>query len=223
MFPGTTRRQFILTGLTTLLTSTLLNPVSYACSPSPMKTHPRSTRKPRVMIDPGHGGKDPGAIGYIRNDRPERLPYLNGHTALPPENVHQLPLFCTKRGHLLTPDYFRRYRWTPVLAAAGINIRPHQVRHWFVTMALNEIHRSANSEADLLQKRNALQVLMGWRSDMLPAYDQARQRHDLPLLASTIHAYIENKQAEASLITDFPDNRESQGSLMLKEMFGEEP
>ena len=64
MFPGTTRRQLILTGLTTLLSSTLLNPVSYACSPSPLKTRPRSTRKPRVMIDPGHGGKDPGAIGY---------------------------------------------------------------------------------------------------------------------------------------------------------------
>ena len=43
MFPGTTRRQLILTGLTTLLTSTLLNPVSYACSPSPLKTRPRST------------------------------------------------------------------------------------------------------------------------------------------------------------------------------------
>lgn len=64
MFPGTTRRQIILTGLTTLLSSTLLNPASYACSPSPLKTRPRSTRKPRVMIDPGHGGKDPGAIGY---------------------------------------------------------------------------------------------------------------------------------------------------------------
>ncbi|HAV1788650.1 TPA: N-acetylmuramoyl-L-alanine amidase AmiA [Enterobacter hormaechei subsp. xiangfangensis] len=64
MFPGTTRRQLILTGLTTLLSSTLLNPVSYACSPSSQKTKPRNMRKPRVMLDPGHGGKDPGAIGY---------------------------------------------------------------------------------------------------------------------------------------------------------------
>lgn len=160
---------------------------------------------------------------YIRNDRPELQPYLSERNLLPSRDTRPMPLFGTKRGHLLTPDYFRRYRWTPVLAAAGISIRPHQVRHWFVTMALNEIHRSAGSETDLLQKRNALLALMGWRSDMLPAYDQARQRHDLPLLASTIHAYIENKQSEASLITDFPDNRESQGSLMLKEMFGEEP
>ncbi len=64
MFPGTTRRQLILTGMTTRLTSTLLTPVSYACSPSSQKTKPGSTRKPRVMIDPGHGGKDPGAIGF---------------------------------------------------------------------------------------------------------------------------------------------------------------
>ncbi|WP_433654952.1 N-acetylmuramoyl-L-alanine amidase [Klebsiella variicola] len=64
MFPGTTRRQLILTGMTTRLTSTLLTPVSYACSPSSQKTKPGSTRKARVMIDPGHGGKDPGAIGF---------------------------------------------------------------------------------------------------------------------------------------------------------------
>lgn len=157
-------------------------------------------------------------LRYIRNDRPELLPYLNGRTALPPENIHLLPLFCTKRGHPLTPDSFRRYRWTPVLAAAGLRVRTHQVRHWFVTMALNEIHRSAVSEADLLQKRSALQVLMGWRSDMLPAYDQARQRHDLPLLASAIHTYIEDKQLEAQAACDVPDDKESQGSLMLKEM-----
>ena len=55
---------------------------------------------------------------------------------------------------------------------------------------------------------------------MLPAYDQARQRHDLPLLASTIHTYIEDKQLETRAAYDVPDSEESQGSLMLKEMFG---
>ncbi|HCR0932731.1 N-acetylmuramoyl-L-alanine amidase [Enterobacter hormaechei] len=64
MLPDTTRRQLILTGLTTLLTSSLLSPVTYAYSPSAQKTQSRSMRKPRVMIDPGHGGKDPGAIGF---------------------------------------------------------------------------------------------------------------------------------------------------------------
>ncbi|WP_455811093.1 hypothetical protein [Pseudomonas graminis] len=162
-------------------------------------------------------------LRFIRQDRPELMPYLNGRIALPPHYKCELPLFGTKRGNLLTPDYFRRYRWTPVLTAAGLNIRAHQVRHWFVTMALNEIHSSSGSEADLQQKRSALQALMGWRSDMLHAYDQARQRHDLPLLASAIHAYIENKQHQAPSASDSPNPNESQGMLMLREMFGELP
>lgn len=159
-------------------------------------------------------------LRHIRTNRPELLPYLNERTVLTAGADHPLSLFCTKRGRPLTPDYFRRYRWTPVLTTAGLNIRTHQVRHWFVTMALNEIHHSAGSESDLLQKRSALQALMGWRSDMLPAYDQARQRHDLPLLASTIHAYIEDKQLETQTAYDVPDSEESQVSLMLKEMLG---
>ncbi|HFQ9141179.1 TPA: N-acetylmuramoyl-L-alanine amidase [Enterobacter cancerogenus] len=74
MFPGSTRRQRILTGLTTLLTSTWLTPVSYTCSPSPLKIKLRSMRKPRVMIDPGHGGKDPGTIGYGGTDEKHVVP-----------------------------------------------------------------------------------------------------------------------------------------------------
>lgn len=64
MSPGTTRRQLILTGLTTLFTSTMLNPVSCAFPVLPQKVKSPDRRKPRVMIDPGHGGKDPGATGY---------------------------------------------------------------------------------------------------------------------------------------------------------------
>jgi len=162
-------------------------------------------------------------LRFIRYDRPELITYLNGNIVLPPRGECELHLFRTKRGGLLTPDYFRRYRWTPVLVSAGMDVRAHQVRHWFVTMALNEIHSSAGSEADLQQKRNALQALMGWRSDMLPAYDQARQRHDLPLIACAIHAYIENKQHQVPPVSDSPNHSESLGSLMLREMFGEVP
>lgn len=61
---STTRRQLILTGLTTLLTSTMFNPVSFAYPVPHQKSKPRCMRRPRVMIDPGHGGKDPGATGY---------------------------------------------------------------------------------------------------------------------------------------------------------------
>jgi site-specific recombinase XerD len=162
-------------------------------------------------------------LRFIRQDRPELLLYLNNRNVLPTRHEHELPLFCTKRGGKLTPDYFRRYRWTPALTAGGLKIRAHQVRHWFVTMALNEIHISSGSEADLRQKRSALQTLMGWHSNMLPAYDQARQRYDLPSLASAIHAYIERKQLELPAVSDQAEPRESHGELMLREMFGDLP
>ena len=64
MASRTTRRQLILAGLTTLLTSTIFNTVSWAHPGHQQKKNARRTRKPRVMIDPGHGGKDPGATGY---------------------------------------------------------------------------------------------------------------------------------------------------------------
>ncbi|MHA1066449.1 N-acetylmuramoyl-L-alanine amidase [Enterobacter ludwigii] len=64
MASRTTRRQLILAGLTTLLTSTMFNTVSWAHPGHQQKKNARRTRKPRVMIDPGHGGKDPGATGY---------------------------------------------------------------------------------------------------------------------------------------------------------------
>lgn len=60
----TTRRQLILTGLTTLFTTTMLNPVSCAFPVLHQKVKSPDRRKPRVMIDSGHGGKDPGATGY---------------------------------------------------------------------------------------------------------------------------------------------------------------
>jgi len=59
-----TRRQLILAGLTKLLTSTMFNTVAYAHTGHQQTSTSRDTRKPRVMIDPGHGGKDPGATGY---------------------------------------------------------------------------------------------------------------------------------------------------------------
>ena len=160
-------------------------------------------------------------LRYIRQERPELLLYINGHRSIPALDEDELPLFVTKRGLRITPDYFRRYRWTPILKAAGLKLCVHQIRHWFVTMALNEIQSGVGSETEIRQKRSTLKTLMGWKSDMLPAYDQARQRHDLPHLASTIHAYIEKKQYETPRISEEEVQRESGAELMLREMFGD--
>lgn len=64
MQPQQTRRQFIISGLVALTASTMMIPAENACSADRRYEKSHSRRKPRVMIDPGHGGKDPGAIGH---------------------------------------------------------------------------------------------------------------------------------------------------------------
>jgi len=90
-------------------------------------------------------------------------------------------------------DHFRRNFWTPALRDAGIALRCHQVWHWFVTQALSAIHAGARSEAQLLRDRGAFRELMAWKSDMLPVYDQAVRRHDLPGTAARVHAWIDRE------------------------------
>ncbi len=107
------------------------------------------------------------------------------------------PLFLTAAGTTLDPDHFRRDFWTPALRAAGISLRCHQVRHWFVTQALSAIHAGARSEAQLLWDRGAFRELMAWKSDMLPVYDQAVRRHDLPGTAARVHAWIDREGSRA--------------------------
>jgi hypothetical protein len=139
------------------------------------------------------------------------------------------PLFLTAAGTALDPDHFRRNFWTPALRAAGIALRCHQVRHWFVTQALSAIEASARSEAQLMHDRQAFRELMAWRADMLPVYDQAIRRHDLPRTAARIHAWIDRQGRRPSARTDAEARRRapmptrpvsSEAAAMLDEMLG---
>lgn len=110
----------------------------------------------------------------------------------------EAPLFLTAAGTTLDPDHFRRDFWSPALRAAGISLRCHQVRHWFVTRALSALQAGARSEAQLVRDRQAFRELMAWKSDMLPVYDQAVRRHDLPRTAARVHAWIDREGRRAA-------------------------
>jgi hypothetical protein len=49
--------------------------------------------------------------------------------------LHDIALFLTGRGTMLQARLFREHYWTPALRAAGLDVDPHQGRHWFVTNA----------------------------------------------------------------------------------------
>ena len=139
------------------------------------------------------------------------------------------PLFLTAAGTALDPDHFRRDFWTPALRASGIVLRCHQVRHWFVTQALSALAAGARSEAQLVHDRQAFRELMAWRTDMLPVYDQAIRRHDLPRTAARIHAWIDRRGRRPSAGKEAGSRRRettpvvpapSEAAAMLDEMLG---
>jgi integrase len=142
-------------------------------------------------------------------------------------DLKNIPLFINRLEVALNPDHFRRDFWTPALRSSKIKLRPHQVRHWFVTSALNDIHRRATSSEELQSLRSGLKALMAWRSDMLPVYDQAARRHNLPELANLIHLRVEEEHQLALETVKNPSNLDqvikpkSYSQEMLDEMLGQ--
>jgi len=184
-------------------------------------------------INKGSRGKRTKTL-YLQNDtvkslhtyvEQERLAISGQHLIdlreLPREEAFQTPLFLTARRTALSPDYFRSDFWTPALLKAGLRVRPHQVRHWFVTMALEDIENQPIPLESKEQLRAQLKLLMGWKSDMIPAYDQSIRMLRLPQLAERIHSAIEARQADAnSLPPDQPANPKARTAVqsMLDEI-----
>lgn len=142
----------------------------------------------------------------------------------PAKQLEDMPLFLTRQNMALDPDHFRRNYWTPALQSGGIKLRPHQVRHWFVTMALNDIKARAKNPEELANLRSSLLALMAWRTDMIPTYDQAIQHHNLPNIAADLHLALEYRQEAANILALESQNSDplpvSKSVLLLREMLG---
>ena len=166
-------------------------------------------------------------IKYVEKERslfPQEPKSITELTKLPPKQLAKMPIFLGRATQALAPDHFRRNYWTPALKNAGIKLRPHQVRHWFVTMALNDIKARAKSPEELQNLRSNLVALMAWRTDMISTYDQAMQHHNLPIIASELHVALEARQEASNIFTlenSINDTLPlSQSLVLLKEMLG---
>ncbi|MGQ5524643.1 hypothetical protein ACUHMQ_15475 [Chitinimonas sp. PSY-7] len=118
----------------------------------------------------------------------------------PIQVLAKMPLFLTCQGTALAPAHFRRDYWSPAMKAAGLKLRLHQIRHWYVTMAIHACQSQASNDSELQMLRARLRQLMAWRSDMLPVYDQAIRGMSLPEMAAVIHRHLEQRQSEAQQV-----------------------
>jgi integrase len=88
-------------------------------------------------------------------------------------DLAQVPIFLTTQHTALKANHFRDNFWTPACRAARINADVHQARHWYVTMAIREIHDTARTEAEVKRRSRELMAYMKWRQgwQTIQAYD----------------------------------------------------
>lgn len=109
------------------------------------------------------------------------------------------PLFLTTRGASITPDHFRRHFWWPAVKAAGLAIRPHNTRHWFVSEASDRIETESGDSTRAQRDRQALVGYMAWRTRdrMLEVYDTRPKSPRFLRKINEIHETIERNDQKA--------------------------
>jgi integrase len=87
-------------------------------------------------------------------------------------SLKDIPLFLTNRQTALSADHYRDNYWKPACQAVGIKADVHQARHWYVTMAIKQIHEISTSEGEVERRKRELKEYMKWRSEeTMKAYD----------------------------------------------------
>ena len=87
-------------------------------------------------------------------------------------------LFVTDEGNPYTYIAFY-FNWQKACQRAKVKVTPHQIRHWFVTMALHVIDDEASDENERQALRQSLIEYMSWRSPKtMEAYDHHLRKID---------------------------------------------
>ena len=136
---------------------------------------------------------------YINNER--RLSELKGRglNDLP----DSAPIFVTETGKPYTYAAFYA-NWQKACEKAHLKITPHQVRHWYVTMALHLIE----SQPDGTKReayRQSLIAYMGWQNpETIKAYDHhIRKLHFGPI--HTVIAQLGDTQGNCAARVNTPE------------------
>ena len=131
---------------------------------------------------------------YINNERRLYDSKGQGLSDLP----DSAPLFITDEGDPYTYAAFYA-NWQKACEKSQLKITPHQIRHWFVTMAL----RMIQSKADETQReayRQSLIAYMGWQNpETIKAYDHHIRKLDF---APTHAALARLDEKENDILSD---------------------
>jgi hypothetical protein len=149
-------------------------------------------RERALAINKGSRGERVKEIWWSADTAQALRDYINHERRLcEPQGreLHDLPdltpVFLTDDGRPYS--YAALYaNWQKACEKAQLKVTPHQVRHWYVTMALHVIESQAD-EAKRNAYRQSLIAYMGWQN---PATIHAYDHHIRQLDFATIHAAL---------------------------------
>jgi integrase len=109
-----------------------------------------------------------------------------------PDLLRSVPLFLSHRGTPYSGTLYREHYWQPACRAAGIQARPHQTRHWYVTRFLEHVHATATGAGELAQGKRDLIAYMHWAAgeETMAAYDHVFDAARHAALADQLHATL---------------------------------
>ena len=109
-----------------------------------------------------------------------------------PEALRTVPLFLSRRGTPYSGTLYREHYWQPACRAAGIQARPHQTRHWYVTRFIEHVHATATGEGELARGKRDLIAYMHWAAgeETMAAYDHVFDEARHAVLADQLHAAL---------------------------------
>lgn len=122
-----------------------------------------------------------------------------------------IPLFLNRDGNPYTANAFRKGTWRPLLNAAGIKARPHQLRHAFVTNVMDQIEEAHSGDPEALkQARHALGEYMKWRQPTrtLLSYDHSRKDDRVLIELTRVTNRARELQANKAHTTPEPSEAE---------------
>ncbi|AZN68569.1 site-specific integrase [Acinetobacter haemolyticus] len=108
-------------------------------------------------------------------------------------DLYSVYIFITNHGTPLKPNVYRDLYWLPACKKAKLKINIHQIRHWYVSTVIEEIHSLKLTKDEYELKVGELIKYMNWKSgrQTLEVYEHFFQKMEHQLLQDTLHAKLD--------------------------------
>ena len=118
--------------------------------------------------------------------------------------VDSAPLFLSQRHKSYDYEAFKPH-WKKLCQVAQISLNIHGMRHWYTTQAIRAIALTAQTEAEIVLRKEELVRYMAWRSpETLKTYEKYFQGRQHYTIQDHVHQSLEEDVANYLKGQEYP-------------------